>query len=108
MPIGRSATAIEEIKRAIELDPVSVSAYDAAGAIYFDARQFDKIIEQAQRINELSPNDPRALIHFATAYFHQSQAKEALDFAQRGVDASGRNPEFLCVLAGNATSRRSD
>jgi tetratricopeptide (TPR) repeat protein len=31
--MGRSATAIEEIKRAIELDPVSVSAYDAAGAI---------------------------------------------------------------------------
>ena len=97
--VGRSATAIEEIKRAIELDPVSVSAYDAAGAIYFDARQFDKIIEQAQRIDELSPSDPRALIHFATAYFHQSKWKEALDFAQRGVDASGRNPAFLCVLA---------
>ena len=103
--VGRSATAIEEIRRAIELDPVSVSAYDAAGAIYFDARQFDMIIEQAQRINELSPNDPRALIHFATAYFHKSQWKEALEFAQRGVDASGRNPAFLCVLA--ATQHRA-
>jgi len=98
--IGRSATAIEEIKRAIELDPVSVSAYDAAGAIYFDARQFDKIVEVAQRINELSPNDPRALIHFATAYFHQGKMEQALDYAKRGVDASARNPAFLCVLAG--------
>jgi TolB-like protein/DNA-binding winged helix-turn-helix (wHTH) protein len=98
--IGRSATAIEEIKRAIELDPVSVSAYDAAGAIYFDARQFDKIVEVAERINELSPNDPRALIHFATAYFHQGKMEQALDYAQRGVDASARNPAFLCVLAG--------
>jgi TolB-like protein/DNA-binding winged helix-turn-helix (wHTH) protein/Tfp pilus assembly protein PilF len=98
--VGRSASAIEEIQRAIELDPVSVSAYDAAGAIYFDARQFDKIVEQAQRINELSPNDPRALIHFATAYFHQNKWEQALDFAQRGVDASARNPAFLCVLAG--------
>ena len=103
--VGRSATAIEEIRRAIELDPVSVSAHDAAGAIYFDARQFDKIIEQAQRIHELSPNDPRALIHFATAYFHQHQWDQALDFAQRGVDASGRNPAFLCVLA--ATQHRA-
>jgi TolB-like protein/DNA-binding winged helix-turn-helix (wHTH) protein/Tfp pilus assembly protein PilF len=98
--MGRSATAIEEIKRAIELDPVSVSAYDAAGAIYFDARQYDKILEQAQRINELSPNDTRALIHFATAYFHQGKLQQALEFAQKGVDASGRNPAFLCVLAG--------
>jgi len=98
--IGRSATAIEEIKRAIELDPVSASAYDAAGAIYFDARQFDKILEQAHRIDELSPNDPRALIHFATAYFHQGKMEQALEYANRGVDASGRNPAFLCVLAG--------
>jgi TolB-like protein/DNA-binding winged helix-turn-helix (wHTH) protein/Flp pilus assembly protein TadD len=98
--IGRSATAIEEIKRAIELDPVSVSAHDAAGAIFFDARQFDKIIEQAQRIDELSPNDPRALIHFATAYFHQGKMQQALEYAKRGVDASGRNPAFLCLLAG--------
>jgi TolB-like protein/DNA-binding winged helix-turn-helix (wHTH) protein/tetratricopeptide (TPR) repeat protein len=98
--IGRSATAIEEIKHAIELDPVSVSAYDAAGAIYFDARQFDKILDQARRINELSPNDPRALLHFATAYFHLGNWEQAVDFAQRGVDASGRNPAFLCMLAG--------
>ncbi len=98
--IGRSATAIEEITRAIELDPVSVSAYDAAGAIYFDARRFDKVLEQAQRIHELSPNDPRALLHFATAHFHQGRMEQALDYATRGVDASGRNPAFLCVLGG--------
>jgi TolB-like protein/DNA-binding winged helix-turn-helix (wHTH) protein/Flp pilus assembly protein TadD len=98
--MGRSATAIEEIRHAIELDPVSVSAYDAAGAIYFDARQYDKILEQAQRINELSPNDTRALIHFATAYFHQGRMEQALDFALKGVEASRRNPAFLCVLAG--------
>jgi TolB-like protein/DNA-binding winged helix-turn-helix (wHTH) protein/Tfp pilus assembly protein PilF len=98
--IGRSATAIEEITRAIELDPVSVSAHDAAGAIYFDARQYDKILEQAQRIHELSPNDPRALIHLATGYFHLGRMDQALDYAKRGVDASARNPAFLCLLAG--------
>lgn len=98
--MGRSATAIEEIKRAIELDPVSVSAYDAAGAIYFDARQFDKILEVAQRINELSPNDPRALGHFSNGYLHQGKMKEALEYAERVVDVSNRNPLFLCLLAG--------
>ncbi|HJU44056.1 MAG TPA: winged helix-turn-helix domain-containing protein [Vicinamibacterales bacterium] len=97
---GRSATAIEEITRAIELDPVNVAMHDAAGAVFFDARQFDKIIEHAQRINELSPNDPRAMAHLTTAYFHLGDMRRALEYAQRGVDASGRNVAFLCLLAG--------
>ena len=98
--MGRSATAIEEVKRAIELDPVSVSAYDAAGAIYLDARQFDKILEDAQRINELSPNDPRALVPFFDRLPATGQDEQALEYAQRAVDVSGRNPLFLCLLAG--------
>jgi TolB-like protein/DNA-binding winged helix-turn-helix (wHTH) protein/Tfp pilus assembly protein PilF len=98
--MGRSAAAIEEIEHAIELDPVSVSAYDAAGAIYFDARQFDKIIEVAQRIHELSPDDPRALGHFANGYLYQGRVKEALAYAQRAVDTTNRYPAFLCLLAG--------
>jgi eukaryotic-like serine/threonine-protein kinase len=98
--MGRSATAIEQVKRAIELDPVSVSAYDAAGAVYLDARQFDKVLEVAQRINELSPNDPRALGHFSAGYLQQGEIKQALEYAQRVVDVTNRNPLFLCLLAG--------
>jgi TolB-like protein/DNA-binding winged helix-turn-helix (wHTH) protein/Flp pilus assembly protein TadD len=97
--VGRSATAIEEIERAMKLDPVSVSPYDAAAAIYFDARRFDKIIEMAQRIDELSPNDPRALAHLATAYFHQRKWDQAIDAATKGLDLAGRSPLFLCLLA---------
>jgi TolB-like protein/DNA-binding winged helix-turn-helix (wHTH) protein/Flp pilus assembly protein TadD len=97
--VGRSATAIEEIERAMKLDPVSVSPYDAAGAIYFDARRFDKIIEMAQHIDELSPNDPRALAHRATAHFHQREWNHAIDAATKGLDLTGRSPLFLCLLA---------
>lgn len=97
--VGRSATAVEEIERAMRLDPVSVSPYDAAAAIYFDARRFDKIIEMAQRIDELSPNDPRALAHLATAYFHQRKWDQAIDAATQGLDLAGRSPLFLCMLA---------
>jgi len=96
--VGRSASAIEEIEHAIKLDPVSVSPYDAAGAIYFDARRFDKIVEMAERINELSPNDPRAVAHLATAYFHQRKWDEAIRAAERGLEITGRNPLFLCLL----------
>jgi predicted Zn-dependent protease len=39
-------------------------------------------------------------MHFATAYFHQGKMELALEYAKRGVDASGRNPAFLCMLAG--------
>jgi TolB-like protein/DNA-binding winged helix-turn-helix (wHTH) protein/tetratricopeptide (TPR) repeat protein len=97
--MGRHATATEEIQRALELDPISISALDAAGAVWSNARRFDKVLEQAARIRELSPQDPRGFLHQAVAYFHLNRFGEAADAAQQGVDASGRNPAFLSVLA---------
>jgi TolB-like protein/DNA-binding winged helix-turn-helix (wHTH) protein/Tfp pilus assembly protein PilF len=98
--MGRNAAAIEEIQRAIELDPVSVSAFDAAGAVWFNARRFDKVIEQGRRIAELSPQDPRAYAHMTIGHLFQGDLVQAVDMAQKGVAATARNPAFLAMLAG--------
>ena len=97
--MGRHATAAEEVQRTIELDPVSISGFDAAAAIWSNARRFDKVLEQAQRISDLNPEDPRAFIHFAIGYLHQGRFVEAVASAEKGVAATGRDPSFLCVLA---------
>ena len=103
--MGRHAAAIEEIQRAIELDPVSVSAFDAAGAVWFNARRFDKVLEQARRIAELSPQDPRAYAHMTIGHLFQGDLVQAVDMAQKGVAASARNPAFLAMLT--ATLQRA-
>lgn len=97
--MGRHETAAEEVRRALELDPVSISALDAAGAVYSNARRFDQTLEHARRIGELSADDPRALMHFALASIYQDRLPEALSWAEKGVAASGRDAAFLCVLA---------
>jgi tetratricopeptide (TPR) repeat protein len=97
--MGRHATAMEEIQRAIELDPVSVSAFDAAGAVWSSARDFDKVLELAKRIHELSPGDPRGFMQAAIAYLHQARLAETIESLQKGIEVAGRNPAFLCVLA---------
>jgi hypothetical protein len=38
-------------------------------------------------------------MHLATGYLHQGRFAEAVESGQKGVEASGRNPAFLCVLA---------
>jgi TolB-like protein/DNA-binding winged helix-turn-helix (wHTH) protein/Flp pilus assembly protein TadD len=97
--MGNHATAIEEVQRAIDLDPVSVSAFDSAAAVWSNARRFDKVLEQAQRIQDLSPGDPRGFMHHAVGYLYQNRFDEAVAAAQKGVELTGRNPAFLCVLA---------
>jgi TolB-like protein/DNA-binding winged helix-turn-helix (wHTH) protein/Tfp pilus assembly protein PilF len=97
--MGRHNEAIDEVERAIELDPVSVSAFDTAGAVWFNARRFDKILEQAARIAELSPQDPRSHYHFTVGHLHQGNTTEALASAERAVAATGRYPAALALLA---------
>jgi TolB-like protein/DNA-binding winged helix-turn-helix (wHTH) protein/lipoprotein NlpI len=97
--MGRHATAAEEVQRAIALDPVSISAFDAAGAVWSNARRFDRVLEQARRIAELAPEDPRGFLHFAIGYLHQDRFAEAIASLEQGMAAVGRAPAFLCVLA---------
>lgn len=97
--MGRHNEAIDEIQRSVELDPVSVAAFDAAGAVWFNARRFDKILEQATRIAELSPQDPRSHYHFTVAHLHQGNDPQALASAERAVATTGRHPAALALLA---------
>jgi TolB-like protein/Tfp pilus assembly protein PilF len=97
--MGRHEAAIREIELALDLDPVSLSALDAAGAIWSNAHRFDKVIEQAQRIHDLSPQDSRAFIHFAVGYLHQGKFAEAVEAAKKGVALSQGHPASVCILA---------
>ena len=97
--MGRHETAAEEIELAVTLDPLSLSAFDAAGGVWSNARRFDKVVEQARRIHDLNPGDPRGFIHLAIGNFFQDKFAEAIAAAEKAVDGSGRNPAYLCLLA---------
>lgn len=97
--MGRHEAAIREIQVAQELDPASISALDAAGAIWLNARRFDKVVEQGQRIHDLSSDDSRGYMYFAAGYLYQGKFSQAVEAAQKGVALSQGQPLDLTVLA---------
>jgi tetratricopeptide (TPR) repeat protein len=55
--VGRHDEAIQESKRAHELDPLSISIWSTIGYMYYFARDYDKAIEEFRKILEFYPND---------------------------------------------------
>lgn len=80
-PRGRLDEALEEIQRALVLDPLSPYKITAAGMIYTDRRDYDRAVEQCKKAIELDPA-------FYFAYDHL-----------RGVEAlRGRYAEAAAVV----------
>jgi len=54
--LGRTPEAIEEIHKALELDPLSLIVNTAAGGVYLHAGREDKAVEQAEKILDMDPS----------------------------------------------------
>jgi adenylate cyclase len=54
--LGRFDQAILEVKRGLELDPLSLPINGALGRIYYLARRYDEAIEQLRKTLEMNPD----------------------------------------------------
>ena len=54
-PLGRHAQAIEEMRKAVAIDPFSAPVQGFLGRTYIWARQYDKALEQFQKVAEMFP-----------------------------------------------------
>jgi TolB-like protein/DNA-binding winged helix-turn-helix (wHTH) protein len=97
--LGRFDEARVHITRALTLDPLSITVHDAAAMLWFNARDYERMIQQAARILELDPRDYRAYEHGAVANFLLGRHEEALAAAERGLALLPDEPLFL-VLSG--------
>lgn len=68
---GRLSESESSLKRALELDPLSVPINFALGDVYFYQRDYGRVLEQAEHIFNLSPESQQA-------YHLQAMAFEAL------------------------------
>jgi eukaryotic-like serine/threonine-protein kinase len=76
--MGRLEESIRELKRAVELDPLSgFINLDLGGSLYF-ARQYDAAIEQERKILELDPNFILARYVLGMTYVQKSMYKEGI------------------------------
>ncbi len=81
--VGRCELGIEEAKRAIELDPLSVDTHRAAAEEYLFAHDYDKSIDEAETMMELFPESPIPYANRAIAEVEKKMYDEAITDFQR-------------------------
>jgi TolB-like protein/DNA-binding winged helix-turn-helix (wHTH) protein/Tfp pilus assembly protein PilF len=95
--IGRMDEAIVEKKRALEDDPLSVSANAEFGLYLWRAGRNDEAIQQFQKTLELDPNYAPAHSRLGMAYASKQQYSQAVAELKKGI-ALDKTPERMWVL----------
>jgi len=97
--MGRSEEAIQEIKRAQELDPLSLIINAAAGFVNYYARRYDQAVEQLQKMQELDPNFWPRHWFLGWSYLAQHRYEAAIDEFKQAKSLSGESTGMRIELA---------
>ena len=90
LDLGRNDEAMAEIKRAHELDPLSLIIGTTLTYAYYAEGDVNSSIAQCKRVIDLDPNFPRAHEYLGLAYLKQGRHSEAIGELQKAVELSGR------------------
>jgi Flp pilus assembly protein TadD len=108
MWMGRLGEALIEIRRATELDPLSLAVNANLGFVLAVARQYDQAIEQLRKTLEMEPNFALAHSRLGQTYILSGRPADAVPELKQAVALSG-SPRATAelglayALAGNRT-----
>jgi tetratricopeptide (TPR) repeat protein len=94
-PLQKLDEALEEIKLAVELDPLAPLVSTAVGGCLYRSRRYAAALQQLQSTLELDPNFYHAHWTMARVYESKRQFPQALECFERAYAASGKTPAVL-------------
>ncbi len=97
--VGRNAEAIAEMKRARNLDPLSLIISADLAELLVIAHSYDESIEQSRKTIEMDPNFALAHNQLAQAYIQKEMHNEAISELEKAVRLSGGSPICTANLA---------
>lgn len=97
--LGRFDEALVEMRRALELDPVSMAVNTGLGHVLYLRRDYDAAILQYRKALEIDPAFGPAHLWFGRPYLQKEMYDEAIAEIQKAVTASGGSTISLAVLA---------
>jgi TolB-like protein len=100
-PAGRVKEAIEQMRRARELDPLSLVINTYLGVLYSFARDPDKAIPQLQATLELDPAFAEAHRSLGWAYYLKGRMEDATAAFEKARSLGGNTPFLLADLSWN-------
>jgi len=97
--MGRLPEAVAEMRRALELDPVSMAISTGLGHVLYLSRDYDAAIVQYRKALEIDPSFAPAHIWFGRPYLQKGLHAEAIAEVEQAVALSGGSTISLAVLA---------
>ncbi|MBI4538400.1 MAG: tetratricopeptide repeat protein [Gemmatimonadetes bacterium] len=99
MPLGRFAEARAELRRALELEPLSLPILTTKGVLSYYARDYEQAIEECRRVIDLDAGFAMAHFFLGHSWEHAGQPSEAIRALERAVQLSGRSAETMAAFA---------
>jgi serine/threonine-protein kinase len=108
--VGRLNEAIEAIRKALALDPLSASYSEWLARFLLYSKDYEGAIAEAQKTFELDEVSLRAPLYIGSAYLALADAETALQWYRRaqGLEKAVRSYDALIVRALAALGRRDE
>jgi len=97
--VGRSEETLAEIRKARELDPLSVMIHVDAMNEFFGLHRYDEAVERGHMALELDPGNGNARAMLAIVLVQQGRLREAVAEAEKAIQ-SGDSPLVLATAGG--------
>ena len=91
--------AVEELARAVELDPHHVEALSALGQLYIGAQRWEEAVRTYQQLSALRPDIHRLDLFHAQALANLGRTEEAIDVLQDAPENPGIQLDRMVLLA---------
>ncbi len=97
-PLGRFDEATNEIRRALDLDPLSVPAAANLAGVYVYARKNDLAVAQGREALRLEPNHPTARFWLGFAYNASGMYAAAISVCESTLHSDPDNQDCLQLV----------
>jgi len=97
--MARFEEAVTEMKRAQELEPISLEKIAGIGDARYYQRHFDEAIAQYQKALEMDQNSGYAHWALGNVYLHKGMHEQAIAEYQKSIPLSGDSPDEPASLA---------
>ncbi|MFQ5754201.1 MAG: tetratricopeptide repeat protein, partial [bacterium] len=99
--VKRHEEAIEQAKKALEVDPLSLIINRNLGRVYYWAREYDLAIQEYQKTLELDHNWGAGYISLGRAYVQKGMFEESINAYKKAIELAGRT-SFILYQLGHA------
>jgi adenylate cyclase len=96
--MGRLEEAVQEMKKALELEPASLVMNTFMGATLYYAGRYDEAIDQCRRTIQMDPNFAVAHWHLGLAYEQKQVLDAATEEFKKAISLSGGSPLMRAAL----------